>query len=422
MDTVIAAPRALVDGALVGPTRVRVRAGRIIEVTPGLPAKTDHADQADQVEVLTTGLLTAGLVDIQINGAYGVDFADVDADGFRRVCEFLPTTGVTRFLPTLITAPVPTMLAQSHAVLAAADQQSGVAARPLGVHLEGPFLSPVRHGVHEPALMSDPRPELVEQILRDRRVADALRMVTLAPERPGALDAVRRFAGAGVLVSVGHSDATAAETRAAADAGARMITHLFNAQRGLGHREPGVPGAALIDPRFSIGLIADLAHVAPDVCQLVFAVAAGRIVLVTDAVAAAGMPVGHYRLGGADVVLTEDGVPRSPEGTIAGSALTLDRAVRNIISLGVDPAVALAAATVVPADTIGEPTLGRLAEGAVADLVWWDDNFQPRRVWVDGEVAHGSDHGTDRDADHAGAAADSLDSVESIEEPVEAVG
>jgi N-acetylglucosamine-6-phosphate deacetylase len=189
-----------------------------------------------------------------------------------------------------------------------------------------------------------------------------------------------------VLVSVGHTDATAAQTRAAADAGARMVTHLFNAQRGLGHREPGVPGATLADGRFTLGLIADLAHVVPDVCSLVFAVAGHRVALVTDAVAAAGMPPGRYQLGGSDVLLTEDGVPRSPEGTIAGSALTLDRAVRNTVSIGVDPAVALSAATVIPADTIGEPSLGRLAAGAVADLVWWDDEMRPRKVWVAGEV------------------------------------
>ncbi|HEX3787687.1 MAG TPA: N-acetylglucosamine-6-phosphate deacetylase [Pseudonocardiaceae bacterium] len=386
MDTVIAAPRALVNGAITGPTHVRVRAGRIIEVCPGPPTGPGR------IELLTTGLLTAGLVDIQVNGAFGVDFADVDAAALRHVSGRLPGTGVTRFLPTLITAPVPTLLTQARAVLAAAaalPPQAG--ARPIGVHLEGPFLSAARHGVHDPGLMVDPTPELVEQILADAVVAPELRMVTLAPERTHGLAAVRRFAEAGVLVSVGHSDATAAQTRQAADAGARMITHLFNAQRGLGHREPGVPGAGLTDPRFSLGLIADLAHVAPDVCLLVFTAATGRVVLVTDAVAAAGMPVGSYRLGGADVLLTEEGVPRAPDGTIAGSALTLDRAVRNIVSLGIDPAVALSAATVVPADTIGEPHLGRLAENAVADLVWWDDDLYPRRVWVDGEVAHEAD-------------------------------
>jgi N-acetylglucosamine-6-phosphate deacetylase len=234
--------------------------------------------------------------------------------------------------------------------------------------------------------MALPTPELVDLILSDSTVMSALRMVTLAPELTGALEFIRRLVDAGVLVSVGHTDATAAQVKAAGDAGARMITHLFNAQRGLGHREPGVPGAALVDHRFTLGLIADLAHVAGDICKLVFQLAGDRVALVTDAVAAAGMPPGRYQLGGEDVLLTDDGVPRSPAGTIAGSALTLDRAVRNIISIGIDPAVALCAATVIPADVIGEPTLGRLAPGARADLVWWDDEMRPRKVWVAGEV------------------------------------
>lgn len=375
MDTVVAAPRALLDRAITGPTHVRVRDGRIAEVRAGDPGSSG-------AEILRGGLLTAGLVDIQINGAVGIDFAEVDADGMRRVSAWLASTGVTRFLPTLITAPVPEIVRQAKALLAVSGGLGG--AVPLGVHLEGPFLSPVRHGVHDPALMADPTEALVGSILDELGVAGALRLVTLAPEREGALTAVRRFAAAGVRVSLGHTDATSAETRAAADAGATMITHLFNAQRGLGHREPGVPGAALSDARFTLGLIADLAHVAPDVCKLVFAVAADRVALVTDAVAAAGMAPGRYQLGGADVLLTDEGVPRSPDGTIAGSALTLDRAVRNMVAVGVDPAVALSSATVVPADVLGEPGLGRIAAGAVADLVWWDDELRPRKVWVAG--------------------------------------
>jgi N-acetylglucosamine-6-phosphate deacetylase len=384
LDTVVAAPRALLGHSITGPASVRIREGRIVEVVAG--------DPPPGARVCEGGLLTPGLVDLQVNGAVGVDFADVDAAGMRSVVDALPRTGVTRFVPTLITAPVPVILQQARAVLAAAAAlpESG-GARPLGLHLEGPFLSPRRHGVHDPALMVEPGRAQIDALLGDDLVRRALRLVTLAPEQPGGLEAVRRLTEAGVLVSVGHSDATGEQTRAAADAGAGMVTHLFNAQRPLGHREPGVPGVALVDDRFTLGLIADLAHVGPDVVRLVFAAAASRVALVTDAVAAAGMPPGRYQLGGADVLLTEDGVPRSPEGTIAGSALTLDRAVRNVVSLGVDPALALAAATIVPADAIGEPTLGRLAPGAVGDLVWWDDDLRPRRVWVDGEVVFDAD-------------------------------
>lgn len=386
MDTVVAAPRALLGRTITGPAYVRIRAGRIVEVVAGEPPAG--------AEVLADGLLTPGLVDIQINGAVGVDFAEVDTASMRVVAEALPQTGVTRFLPTLITAPVPIAIRQARAVLAAsAALPEGVGARPLGVHFEGPFLSPKRPGVHDPALMVEPGAAQIDELLADETLRRALRMVTLAPEQPGGLEAVRRLSEAGILVAVGHSDATGSQTRAAADAGARMVTHLFNAQRPLGHREPGVPGVALVDERFTLGLIADLAHVGPDVCRLVFNAAGHRVALVTDAVAAAGMPPGRYQLGGADVLLTEDGVPRSPEGTIAGSALTLDRAVRNIVSVGVDVADALASATIVPAEAIGESGLGRLAPGAVADLVWWDEELNPRKVWVDGAVVFDADAG-----------------------------
>jgi N-acetylglucosamine-6-phosphate deacetylase len=394
LDTVLAAPSALIGRTITGPVHVHVRDGRIVRAEPARSAGRTDA------EVLESGLLTAGLIDVQVNGAFGRDFADIDEDGMRLISRSFVRSGVTRFLPTLITAPVPKVLRQAHTVLAASAaiaEEPG--ARSLGVHLEGPFLSPQRHGVHDPALMESPTADRIDALLDDPVLLAGLRMVTLAPERPGALEAIRRLVAAGVLVSVGHTDATAEQTRAAADAGARMITHLFNAQRGLGHREPGVPGAALSDDRFALGLIGDLAHVAGDICKLVFLLAADRVVLVTDAVAPAGMPPGRYQLGGSEVLLTEQGVPHAPDGTFAGGALTLDRAVRNIISLGVDPAVALTSATELPADTVGEPALGRIAPGAVADLVWWDENLRPRKVWVAGQLAYDAAADAEADAD-----------------------
>ena len=379
----ISAPRAVLDGRMTGPVEVAIEDGVIRAVRP--------ANGVSDL-VLVDGVLTAGLVDIQINGAFGVDFSSADDDAWDRVAASLPSTGVTAFQPTYITAPLGALVSGLHTAIEARERQEagdrslGVAARILGVHLEGPFLSPVRHGVHERRFLADPTPEAIDRLL-SAPGHEMLTMVTLAPELPGALDAIRRFTRAGVRVSVGHTDATADQIIAAADMGATLVTHIFNAQRGLAHREPGVPGATMAHRRFYCGLIADLHHVAPEVCSLVWKGARGRVVLVTDAIAAAGMPPGDYELSGIPVELGADGVPRNADGTIAGSALTLDQAVRNMISLGLPEAQVIEAASRIPADALGRADLGRIAVGARADLVWWSDDFHPLRTWVDGREA-----------------------------------
>jgi len=379
----ISAPRAVLDGRMTGPVEVAIEDGVIRAVRP--------ADGVSDL-VLVDGVLTAGLVDIQINGAFGVDFSSADDDAWDRVAASLPSTGVTAFQPTYITAPLGALVSGLHTAIEARERQEagdrslGVAARILGVHLEGPFLSPVRHGVHEKRFLADPTPEAIDRLL-SAPGHEMLTMVTLAPELPGALDAIRRLTQADVRVSVGHTDATADQITAAADMGATLVTHIFNAQRGLAHREPGVPGATMADRRFYCGLIADLHHVAPEVCSLVWKGARGRVVLVTDAIAAAGMPPGDYELSGIPVELGADGVPRNADGTIAGSALTLDQAVRNMISLGLPEAQVIEAASRIPADALGRADLGRIAVGARADLVWWSDDFHPLRTWVDGREA-----------------------------------
>ncbi len=386
----ISAPRGVVDGRLTGPVTVTVDDGVIRDVCLGAPSREpahggSNGSPADIV--LADGILTAGLVDIQTNGAFGVDFSAADDHGWDRVAAALPGTGVTSFQPTFITAPLGSMISGLRTALDARERQAGTgSARIMGVHFEGPFLSPVRHGVHEKRFLADPAPDAIDRLL-SAPVRDILTMVTLAPELPGALDAVRRLTGAGIRVSVGHTDATAEQITAAADAGATLVTHIFNAQRGLAHREPGVPGATMADRRFYCGLIADLHHVVAEICGLVWRGAPGRVVLVTDAIAAAGMPPGEYELSGIPVMLSEDGVPRNTDGTIAGSALTLDQAVRNMLSLGLPAAQVVEAASRVPADALGRGDLGRIAVGARADLVWWSDDFHPRRTWVDGREA-----------------------------------
>jgi len=377
MSTTLTCPRLLRDGALRGPGAVTIADGRIAAVHDAPPRADDGS-----VTHLGEGLLTPGLVDLQLNGAVGVDLAHADAAGWRRVAEHAARHGVTAFVPTFVTAPLDRLAAAVGATVdAALDVRGRPVAQPLGAHLEGPFLSPGNPGAHPVDLLRVPDAAAVDALLSGGTPL----IVTLAPELEGADAAIDRLLGAGVHVSLGHSMATAADAARAADRGVGLVTHLFNAQRAFGHREPGLPGRALVDERLVSGLIADRVHVADEAVRLAFAAAAGRIALVSDAVAAAGMAPGPFRLGPIEAFAAADGPPRLADGTLAGSALQLDEAVRNVAGLGVPAAAALDAATAVPAAAIGDDTRGRLAPGRRADLVWWDDALRVRAVWIAGE-------------------------------------
>jgi N-acetylglucosamine-6-phosphate deacetylase len=382
---VLIAAARLVPGlpgtTVLEPGYLSFQGGVITKVGKGPPPGVPDLD-------LGTGMLVPGLVDLQVNGYYGVDLADCDPEGWALVARRLPETGTTAFLPTFITAPVPALATALRSAAKAAEAVTA-GARALGVHLEGPFLSPARAGAHRRDWIVPPSPGAVTELLEAGQ--GLLRLVTLAPEANGALAAIGTLTAAGVLVSVGHSDATAAEVAAGAAAGARMVTHLFNAQRGLHHREPGVVGQALTDQRLTSGLIADLSHVSAAACAIAFAAAPGRICLVTDAAACAGMPPGRYLLGGQPVDLPPGGGPPvRPGGTLAGSALRMDQAVGNAVAVGLGLPEAVAAASRIPADLIGRPDLGRLAAGAVADLAWLGDDLRARATWVSGLQVYGS--------------------------------
>jgi N-acetylglucosamine-6-phosphate deacetylase len=367
-------------GEALSPGFVVVENGTISEVGQGAPPRP--ADVA-----LPDGILAPGFVDLQVNGYYGVEFQQADAASWNAVARRLPETGTTSFLPTMITAPVGELAAGLHDAAQFVPRMNA-GARVLGVHVEGPFIATARRGAHNPAWITPPTPGAIAELLA---AGDGLlRLVTLAPEVPGALAAIEQLSAAGVLVSIGHTDAVASQVADAAAAGARKVTHLFNAQRPLGHREPGVVGQALTDPRLTSGLIADLHHVTGPACEIAFAAAPGRIVLVTDAAACAGMPAGEYLLGGEPITLPPgDGAPPvRADGTIAGSALRMDRAVANIVSLGIPVPTAVAAATRRPADLIGRPDLGRLAAGAAADMVWLSPQLATRAAWVGGRLAY----------------------------------
>ncbi len=289
---IITASGARSDAKVVlAPGYVSCADGRIVAVGAGQPPSKPDVQLHD-------GVLVPGFVDLQVNGYFGVELADTDLADWLTVARRLAETGTTAFMPTFITSPLADLAealrraAGLHAKLA----DGGQGARVLGVHAEGPFISPKRPGAHNPEWIVAPDPAAVDTLLAAG--IGHLRVVTLAPELDGALAAIKRLTAAGVLVSVGHSDATSQQVSAAARCGASMVTHLFNAQRPMHHREPGVVGQALADSRLTSSLIADLHHVSGQVAAIAFAAAPGRICLITDAAACAGMPPGRYVLGG----------------------------------------------------------------------------------------------------------------------------
>jgi N-acetylglucosamine-6-phosphate deacetylase len=377
--TTISCPSLLHEGQLTGPMTVAVDAGRIVSVTPGAAADADL--------VLGSGVLTPGLLDLQNNGSFGADFADATPEQWTEVLTGLAARGVTGLEPTIITAPLDELNEAFDRARAARDAAEGTpTCRILGVHLEGPFISEARKGAHRAECMLDPTDEALDVLLNHDSTKQVLRTVTLAPERDHALAAIRRLVGEGIIVSVGHSDASAEQVWAAADAGATMTTHIFNAQRPFSHREPGVPGAVLTDERYYIGTIIDGQHVAPAAVKLVYAAAPGRAIGVTDAIVTAGLP-NHTPLmfGGQPVANDDTGLGRRENGTIAGAGIVLDEGIRRMVAAGMDPATVLASTTEVAARSLGRTDVGHITAGAHADLVWWDTDWYPQRVWVGGQ-------------------------------------
>ena len=344
----------------LGPCRVVVEDDRIAAIEPLRDAPEGT-------------WIVPGLVDIQLNGAYGVDFAAPDALPAAR--SRIAASGVTAFLATLVSAS-PGAYAEPLAALVP-DATPGLA-QLAGVHLEGPWLSSTYPGAHDPAALRPPATAELTEFLAPGTV----RLVTLAPELTGGLGAIRRLTAAGVAVSIGHTNAGEATVRAAIEAGATLGTHLFNAMRPFHHRDPGAAGA-LLDTGCSVTLIADGVHVSDAALRLAWAAKGnGRFALVSDGVAPLGMPPGRYRVGTWDV--TSDGaVCRLAGGTLAGSATPLIAGVRRLVACGIRFADAIRAATETPARLAGIDA-GRLTVGGRADLVVLDDGLRPVAVLAGG--------------------------------------
>lgn len=334
-------------------------------------------------------ILAPGYVDMHIHGGGGHDVMEPSPESLPAVERLLYRHGVTAYLPTTITAPVGTTV---EALARLADAIEGAErhtykdrARPVGIHLEGPFISHVRPGVHPVGDLLPPTLEVFEHLWKAAR--GHIKVLTIAPELQGACAVIAEAARRGVCVSIGHSDANLEQAQAGVAAGARHATHTFNAMRPLDHRDPGILGAALVDDRLSAEIIADGIHVDPVMVRL-FLRAKGidGAVLVTDATAATGMPDGQYRLGSLllDVI---DGKCLS-NGKLAGSVLTMDRAVRNIVEFADwDLRDAVRLATLNPARAAGLAGVGTLAEGAVADLVVLNQQGEVVHTIVQGQVA-----------------------------------
>jgi len=337
---------------------VHVEAGAIAAVEP----------RGDATSAVT---LVPGFVDVQVNGIDDIDVAHAHGDDWRRLGRLLLAQGVTSWCPTLVTNALERYAEPLQRIQQASDDSVGPSI--ISAHIEGPFIGGAP-GAHNR--------EMISAIDLDwlASLPPIVRLVTLAPELPKAVAAIQLLAARGVVVSLGHSTPTLANIDAAILAGATMVTHLFNGMSGVHHRDPGLAAAALVDDRLTVGLIADLVHVHPLAIRLAFRSKPDQIALVTDSVGWRAGSIGAVRMA------LRDGAPRLADGTLAGSALSMDQAMRNLVqACGVPLDVAVRAASTTPARLMGLTDRGEIAVGQRADLVTLDDELRVTGTWVAGE-------------------------------------
>jgi len=354
--------------------------GSIADVSPD----DSLVAEADEVHDHAGSLILPGFVDLQVNGAFGVDVAS-ESPRLPELSEALLSTGTTSYLPTVISSPE-ALYEEALPAIGAAGTRTGSGAEVLGVHLEGPFISLEKRGAHAAVHVARPDTELLARLLD----LGPVRMITLAPELEGADGLIALAANRGVVVSAGHSDVAFEAAYDALDGRVAGVTHLFNGMSAMHHRKPGLPGAAFAHPRAVCGLIADGLHVHPEMVGLAFRMLGpDRLCLVTDAIAATGMENGEYRLA-TRTVYADGGVPRLGSGAIAGSVLTMREAFMNILAFtGCTIPEAARMTSTSPANLVGEGRRkGRLATGYDADVTILTPDLSVETVWRGGKRAY----------------------------------
>ena len=374
MSQLLRARRVLTEQGWLDDHQLRIDDGVITMIEP-IPAG---------IAVRDAELLCPAYIDIHVHGGAGVDVMDDTPDVLDTLAKHKAREGVGAFLPTTVTAPLEAIHGALRRI-ARRTLSGGPGAQVLGSYLEGPYFTPLNKGAHPPGLFREL--DITELNALAEVSQNTLRVVALAPEKPGALQAIRHLKQRGIRVMLGHSGATYAQTLAAFDAGADGLVHCYNGMTGLHHREPGMVGAGLTDTRAWLELIADGHHVHPGAMRLCCCCAKDRIVLITDAMQAAGMPDGHYTLCGEEVSM-QNGVVRTAAGGLAGSTLSLDAAVRNMVEHAeITAEDAIHMASLHPARLLGIANqLGSLAPGKRANLIALDGGLHLQQIWIQGQA------------------------------------
>ncbi|MBC7319599.1 N-acetylglucosamine-6-phosphate deacetylase [bacterium] len=339
-----------------------------------------------QIENLDDCFIVPGFVDIHTHGAVGYDIMDGEPKGIVKMAEFLASHGVTSFLPTTTTLDIESTLKAISAVERAIELNKN-GAKIIGIHLEGPFINPKHKGAQNERYIIEPTKEVLEKLTESKLI----RLVTIAPEISGAIPAIKFMKDKGIYVSLGHSDATYEDTIKAIMAGATLVTHLFNGMRPFHHREPGIMGAGLAEDSLKCQIIADGIHIHFSAIRLVYKAKGYRnIILISDSMSATGLSDGEYELGGLRVTV-RSGAPRLQDGRLAGSTLTLDTAIKNIVNKALIPLpFAVEMASRIPAKSIGEASIGSFSYGNKADIVVLDRNLNVIRTYIDGRLVYSS--------------------------------